>query len=121
MILKNHLDYKKKFLFNLILFYTFLIFFSRILVAFGFFEYLNHFHYFLLLIIFFLSFQLEIFKYRKENRILILFFFLILSSSFINSVSILNYIIYNLIIFEPFIYFIVLTSLLKDEKKNKIF
>lgn len=121
MILINQLQYKKKIIFNFILFFIFLVFFSRILVAFGLFDYVNHFHYFLLLIIFFLSFQIEIFKNRKENLILVLFFFLILFSSFINSVSILNYIVYNLIIFEPFVYFIVLTNLLNDDKNYKIF
>lgn len=106
---------------NLIIIIFLSIFFSRSLVVLGLPGIFNHAHYFIVLFAF-LFYLRNIFKEKIDFKINILFFFfIIIISSIYNFVSIYNFIIYSLIILEPFLVIIIILSLkLKDNEIKRL-
>jgi hypothetical protein len=114
-----NLEKKNNSIFNLIIFFLFIIFFSRSLVYLGFPKIINHLHYLIFIILLAIYINFNFFKSLKTNKFILILLIIILFSSLINETSIMNFFIYSLITIEPFFIYFLLDNLLKDEHFKK--
>lgn len=107
--------------YNLILAFIFLVIFSRLFVSFGLPKIFNHFHYLLIIICLFYYFPMFKFVEKKLLTNFILLNLVLLISSIFNNASIYNYIADTVIVLEPIIVLLIISSLsLTDNNINNL-